>query len=45
MYWIIGKLKTNEERDAYLKAETDKIFGKGGYPSEWVDSLEGKANG
>jgi hypothetical protein len=45
MYWIIGKIKTNEERDAYLKAETDKIFGKDGYPAEWVDSLEGKANG
>ena len=40
VYRIIGKFKTNAERDAYLDAEMDKIFGKGGYPSEWVDSLE-----
>ena len=40
LYHIIGKYKTNEERDTYLNAELEKIFGKGGYPAEWVDSLE-----
>jgi hypothetical protein len=40
LYHIVGKFKTNEERDAYLDGELVKIFGKGGYPSEWVDSLE-----
>lgn len=40
LYHIVGKLKTNEERDAYLDAEMNKIFGEGGYPDEWVDSLE-----
>ena len=40
LYHIVGKFKTNAERDAYLDAEMDKIFGDGGYPSEWVDSLE-----
>ncbi len=40
LYRIISKCKTNEERDAYLDAEMEKIFGKDGYPSEWVDSLE-----
>ena len=42
LYHIVGKLKTAEDRDAYLNAEMDKIFGEGGYPDEWVDSLEGK---
>lgn len=40
LYHTIGKCKTNEERDAYLKTEMEKIFGEGGYPYEWVDSLE-----
>ncbi len=40
LYHIVGKFKTTEERDAYLDAEIEKIFGKGRYPSEWVDSLE-----
>lgn len=40
LYRKIGKCKTNEERDEYLKAEMDKIFGDDGYPYEWVDSLE-----
>lgn len=40
LYHVIGKCKTNEERDEYLKSEMEKIFGLDGYPSEWVDSLE-----
>jgi hypothetical protein len=40
LYHIVGKFKTAAERDAYLDAEMEKIFGKGGYPAEWVDSLE-----
>lgn len=40
MYRICSQFKTSEERDAYLAAEMAKIFGKDGYPHEWVDSLE-----
>ena len=39
-YRTLSQFTSTEERDAWLKAGTDKIFGKGGYPSEWVDSLE-----
>lgn len=47
MYRIISQFKSNEERDEWLNRETAKIFGEGGYPHEWVDSLEngGKRNG
>lgn len=44
VYRIVGKFKTTAERDAWLDAELDKIFGKGGYPSDWVDSLEDGGN-
>lgn len=40
MYRIIAKFSSTEERDAYLKTEMDKIFGKDGYPYEFIDSLE-----
>ena len=40
LYRIVSKFTTTEERDAYLNAEIEKIFGKDGYPHEWVDSLE-----
>lgn len=40
LYYIVSKLKTKVERDAYLDTELEKIFGKDGYPNEWVDSLE-----
>lgn len=40
LYHIVSKFKTAEERDTYLNGELEKIFGKGGYPEEWVDSLE-----
>ena len=44
LYRIVGKFETTAERDAWLDAELEKIFGKGGYPSEWVDSLEDGGN-
>lgn len=40
VYRFFGQFATKEERDAWLKVETDKIFRRGGYPHEWVDSLE-----
>ena len=40
VYKIIARFKTAEERDAWLNAKMEKIFGKGGYPEDWVDSLE-----
>jgi hypothetical protein len=40
LYRKIGSFKTAEERDAYLDEEMQKIFGKDGYPADWVDSLE-----
>ena len=47
VYRIIGQFKTAEERDAWLKSEMEKIFGKDGYPAAWVDSLEngGRSDG
>lgn len=44
-YNTCSKYKTNEELDAWLKVETDKIFGVDGYPDEWVDGLENRGNG
>ena len=47
VYRTIAKFNTNAERDEWLEKETAKIFGAGGYPHEWVDSLEngGKRSG
>ena len=39
-YNVLARFKTDEEIAAYLKRETDAIFGKDGYPHEWVDKLE-----
>lgn len=44
LYKKVEKYKTKEERDAFLDPYMEKIFGKGGYPSEWVDSLENRGN-
>jgi hypothetical protein len=30
--------------NCWLDTEINKIFGKGGYPHEWVDSLERREN-
>ena len=40
MYRICNRFKTNAEIDAFLEKEMSAIFGEGGYPREWVDSLE-----
>jgi hypothetical protein len=34
------KLGSKEAQDEFLKAEMDKIFGKDGYPYDFIDSLE-----
>lgn len=40
IYRIVGKIKTREELNKYLDSEMDRIFGKGGYPYEYIDKLE-----
>ena len=40
LYRKIASFKTAAERDAFLDAKMEKIFGRGGYPAAWVDSLE-----
>ena len=33
-------IKSKEEQTEYLAGELDKIFGKGGYPTKYIDKLE-----
>ena len=40
MYRINSKLSSEAEQSAYLATEMEKIFGKGGYPTEYIDKLE-----
>lgn len=40
MYRINTKLGGREEQTNYLAGEMEKIFGKGGYPKEYIDKLE-----
>lgn len=40
VYRILSQFRTNAERDEWLAKEMAEIFGDGGYPAEWVDSLE-----
>lgn len=40
MYRINTKLGNEAEQTAYLTAEINRIFGKDGYPSEFIDKLE-----
>ena len=40
MYRTNTKLGDYATQQEYLKAEMSKIFGEGGYPYEWIDSLE-----
>lgn len=35
------KFSCEEEQSEFLRNEIESIFGVGGYPSEWIDSLEG----
>lgn len=44
IYMQVSKFRTNAERDEWLKKEMEEIFGAGGYPHEWVDSLENGGN-
>lgn len=40
MYRINTKLGNEAEQTAYLTAELNRIFGKDGYPYEYIDKLE-----
>ena len=40
VYRLIAKLKTKEERDAYLSKEMSRLFRRGGYPYKYIDKLE-----
>lgn len=40
MYRTNTKLDSRAEQTEYLAGEMEKIFGKGGYPSEYIDKLE-----
>lgn len=40
MYRINTKLDSRAEQTEYLASEMERIFGKGGYPSEYIDKLE-----
>lgn len=40
MYRINTKLTSKEEQTEYLAGEINKIFGEGGYPTEYIDKLE-----
>lgn len=40
IYKLNMKLGSKKAQEEFLKTEMEKIFGKGGYPYEFVDSLE-----
>lgn len=40
MYRVNNSLKTEAEQTEYITAELDKVFGKGGYPTEFIAKLE-----
>lgn len=40
IYRYNASLKTPEEQAVWLDREMDKIFGRGGYPKEYIDKLE-----
>jgi hypothetical protein len=40
VYRVLSEFRTNADRDEWLNKEMEEIFGKAGYPHEWVDSLE-----
>lgn len=39
MYSINAEIGSKQNQDEYLKNEIKKIFGKNGYPYEWVEKL------
>lgn len=40
MYRLNSKLEGREDQTEFLATEMEKIFGKGGYPKEYIDKLE-----
>ncbi len=40
IYRKLEQFETTEERDAWIEERLNKIFGKDGFPTEWLDSLE-----
>lgn len=40
VYRLNSKFKTDEEQQAWLRGEMDRIFGKDNYPYEYIDKLE-----
>lgn len=40
VYRLNAKIGGDEAQQAWLRAEMDKIFGKGNYPYEYIDKLE-----
>ena len=40
MYHLNNKLKNEAEQTEYITAEMNRIFGAGGYPTEYIDKLE-----
>ena len=40
MYRTNNRLKNKAEQTEFLAAEMDKIFGKDGYPTKYIDKLE-----
>lgn len=40
MYRINSRIGSESEQTEYLAGEMEKIFGKGGYPTEYIDKLE-----
>lgn len=40
MYRLNSKLEGKAEQEEFLAGEIEKIFGKGGYPKEYIDKLE-----
>jgi hypothetical protein len=40
MYRINSRIGSEAEQLEYLAGEIEKIFGKGGYPKEYIDKLE-----
>lgn len=40
MYRLNSKIEGKEQQEAFLAEEIEKIFGKDGYPKEYIDKLE-----
>ncbi len=40
MYRLNSRIEGKAEQESFLAGEIDKIFGKSGYPTEYVDKLE-----